>query len=73
MLNSIFQLIDGFYKRPVIGIVFPNRAMAEVARTQYSIQEGVSEESIEIVEVVVARPTKLVMYDEIIAHGLLGD
>lgn len=35
MLNSIFQLIDGFYNCPVVGIVFPNKSMAEVARIQY--------------------------------------
>ena len=72
MLNSIFQVVNE-YGWTLLDLVFPNKAMAEVARTQYAIQEGVSEDSIEIVEVVVARPTQLVMYDEIIAHGLLRD
>lgn len=71
-MNSIFQVVDE-YGWPMLHLVFPNEAMAEVAKTQFCVQNDCEDWEIYVREIPIARPTQLVMYDELIKANALTD
>lgn len=71
-MNSIFQVVNE-YGWTLLDLVFPNKAMAEVAKIQFCIQYNHEDWEVVVEEIPVAKPTQFIMYDELIKMNALRD